>query len=210
MPFDPANPYSSINTETGLLEDIDELRDVARRLVLFIKVIANMGLLDFAFSKPALFDIAASIAMMESMTVETTQANFQRTLGLIMGASPTYVEEVIRKNNLSEEYPPMHPKATPVDVSQVKLDPNDPSVQDSKLLQNLVEYLGEVQGGTPVQPLSESSDSSSPRPTNEEVGDVEPVELPEGMENFLRDVLGTVEGENDDPDGDGNRGSEAS
>jgi hypothetical protein len=163
MPFDESEPTRSLDEETGLLMDIDEVREAAGRLVDLVKLLAKLPMFDLfitmSLPEGMRFDIAVMVASWQSMFIPTSQADSLRTTGVLLGVDPVAVEVLIRDNNLSETLPMSHPN-TP-DPFQAILDPNDPHVKASIVLSAI------------------AKDQAKPK---------EMVDLPESIQKFLDEL----------------------
>jgi hypothetical protein len=165
MSFNKENPLESLNVETGLLEDVDAIREIGIRSTHLAQVLLQMPMAHLLFDQGQLVDLAIALSSSESMLSYMSQANYHRRLGQLVGADPRETEELIAAYKLSEVLPLTHPQA--VKPEQEVLDPNHPLVKESRVLQQI---------------LAEQEDSKR----QESVTQDEPVYLPPGIENFLK------------------------
>jgi hypothetical protein len=152
---------NSYNEETGMLEDIEEVRRVGVSLAHFIERMLLHPVLQILLPASVLVDNATMAVAMESMLRPMSQAEFSRLLGGLLHLSEEEIEEQVRKYGLSEVYPMSHPLAAKVE--EPTLDPNDPFVKQSSV-------------------LSEIADAQAKQPAPPEPH----IELPTNMEDFLK------------------------
>jgi hypothetical protein len=157
--------YHSVNDKTGMLEDIEEIRDAGAKVADILQTIIKHPLFQVFTDFGLLFDTASFAVSAESMFRPMSQAEYYQKLGEAVGIDPLVVAREIAAGGLSDTLPPSHPEAPKMDAPQ--LDPNDPVVKSSAILS----YIA-----------------------NERGKDVKPEEkvelpLPEGLESFLRDLL---------------------
>ncbi|SRR5713101_110551 len=128
--------YKSLNLETGLLEDIDEVRQVGLVLSSLFKKILTNPVFSLIVSVGMRVDLATIVASSEVMLRPTSQAAYMRQLLMLTyGVLTTEMEEAIRAVGYSETLPTTHPDAPQPDVS---VDPNSPEVEGSQFLQKLL------------------------------------------------------------------------
>lgn len=156
--------FNSLNKETGLLEDIGEVRELAIGLAEFIIMMVNHQVLSIFIPEIARLDAIALAVTAESMLRQTSQAEYLRNFGRATGDGKEFVEDQIRLQNLSETLPMTHPDAP----HPAPLDINDPAV-----MQMIFAEIAR-QRGVKMPPVS---------PTPEEH-----VELPPNLENFLKSL----------------------
>lgn len=168
--------FRSINNETGLLEDIEEVRELGLGLVGLLKQILRHPVIRLLMSPGEFIDDVSFTVMCESLLTIMSQAEFVRRTAGAAGFDPLTVEREIRDSGLSETLPRSHPDAPKPALPP--LDPNDPLVKDSI-------YLSEIARHPEWLATSGSK--------------AEKVELSPEMEKFLLDLLRK---EKDEPEAD--------
>lgn len=159
--------FRSINPETGLLEDIDEVRAAGLIAVDFVKRLVMSPGLQMLLPMPLKVDIAGIVASVETLLTPMSQAEYMRQLALMVyGHISPQMAFAIRERGYSEVLPPTHPDAPKPDISDVALRSDDPLVRRSALLSALV-----AEDENKTQPLPEQH-----------------TELPPDVEKLLRDL----------------------
>jgi len=154
-----------------MVEDIDEVRMIALRLAEFGSMMLNSPIGLMLFDEASYLDITFHIATVISMLRPTTQAEFNRLCGMLLGKDPGSVEELIREHNLSETLPVTHPDVPVPEIEQ--LDPHDPVVQKSRVLSEIMRRQQEQVDVREQQPRVD-----------------QPVELSASLDAFLKSMEG--------------------
>jgi hypothetical protein len=162
-------PTSSLNKETGLLEDIDQVRGVAVHLGTIVRKLLSMPWNTLLMPQGVMIDLAVVTSSMQSMVQFTTYADSLRDLGQMLGMSEMEIEASVHAVGASEVLPSTHPSLPELPPPSVDgFDLSNPLVQDSVVLQQL---------------LSKGEPPPSNKP-DDLVAD-EPVQLPEELQKFL-------------------------
>jgi hypothetical protein len=171
MPFDPNNPTSSLDLETGLLTDIDEVRAMADRLAVILQsIIADpLVVLELMLSPGLKIDIVMAVATGRSMLSVTSQAAFIRNMGQMLGNNPVDMEMAIKNIGVSETLPSTHPDAPQLSLPTAPLRYDQSTIRGSYILSKMDKAKHE-----------EAAKSEEPLTV-----------LPDTLEQFLRDSLGS-------------------
>ncbi len=121
---DNEQSFHSVDRVTGMLQDIEEVREVGLGLATILK-----DMLSHPFMR---------IIMPPGLLQTRSQASFVRETSRLLGENPLKVEYEISKAGLSEELPSTHPDAPRPNLPP--LDPNDPSVQSSWFLTQIAQH----------------------------------------------------------------------
>ena len=135
---DNEQSFHSINRVTGMLQDIEEVREVGLGLATILKDMLSHPFMRIIMPPGLLLDSASYAVMCEGLLQTRSQASFVRETSRLLGENPLKVEYEISKAGLSEELPSTHPDA-PHPVLP-PLDPNDPSVQSSWFLSQIARH----------------------------------------------------------------------
>ena len=130
--------FNSLNRDTGLIEDINEVRELGIGLANFIIMMVNHPLLQFFIPEGAKLDAIALAVSSKSMMMPMSQADYMRALGNAAGERKEFIEFQIRAQHLSEVLPTTHPDAPKTNLPP--LDPNDPVVRESIILSELAKH----------------------------------------------------------------------
>ncbi len=178
MTFNPNDPLASMNTETGMLQDIDAIRAVGLQAVRYAQISISLPAMALYLDLGSIFDIIVALVDAEAMLTPMSQADYFRRRGELMGIDPRETDALIKEYRLSETFPITHPQATRYELPA--LDPNDPLVRDSRFLSELARLRQNVESEKPVE-----------KPVEEHIT------LPQGMEAFLKQL-----GEGYSPEGE--------
>lgn len=168
MPYNESNPLESLDAETGMLTDIDAIRELGLRIARLAKSLLVLPTTAMLFDRGTVLDMAVAIVNTESLLHVMSQAGYYRRLGELLGADPWQVEGSIHLLGLSEVLPWTHPDA-PVPTQETQINPNDPRVRQSVVLQQIVQAQAEQ-----VQ--------AEPKPQEP------PIELPPSIDEFLKSL----------------------
>jgi len=146
--------------ETGMLEDPEEIRQVAMLVVSSFKKVLSHPIISALLPVGVKLDMAALLVSVESMLHTMSQAAYLRQLALVSyGYIWPAFEEELRGMGYSETLPTTHPDAPhPVPPP---MDPNSQEVRTSSVLQQIMKEQEEK----PAEPR---------------------VDLPQGLEDFLK------------------------
>ncbi len=146
--------YKSLNKETGLLEDIDEVRHLATDMGEFLLVLLSHPILKLVLSPGELAELLVLTALKVGQVKFTTQADQMRTVGRLSGISAAAIESVVREFNLSEEFPGSDERSAQITYDMLpQLDPQDPIVKSSPVLQSALQE--QTKAKTPLDPSIE-------------------------------------------------------
>jgi hypothetical protein len=177
--------FQSLNPETGLLDDPEEVVMLALDLLIFIRQLLDSDLLRRQMPQGFFLDAAAILVSAESMLIPTSQANYLRQLAIIAyGFIPASVEYSIRSMGYSETLPKTHPDAPHPPLTDVSLV-NPAIVEESYFLKKAIEDIKAEQAmkGAPIGEAPQHSDENLPEPPPE------PVVLPESVQSVLDSIL---------------------
>ena len=170
MPSDNEKPLRSLNPETGMLEDIDEVRQAGLDLADLILFLVQHPLVRMLLPPGMIFDVVAVAANHRAYFTKTSQAQLMRSIGAAFRANPLETELQIRLHGLSEELPITHPDAA-------KMPPLPPMSQDNPLVQGSV-FLPDMLRQQEERQKQEQEQQKPP----------EHVELPADLEEFLKSL----------------------
>lgn len=157
--------FVSLNRETGMLEDPDEIRRAALTALITIKKLLSNPLMALVIPIGVRLDVASLLVMVESFLRPTSQAAYLRQLALLSyGYIDARFDEQIREMGYSETLPTTHPDAPhPIPPP---MDPNSPEVKGSLVLQDILRR--------------EQSRTAQPQEPK--------VDLPKDLEEFLKSL----------------------
>lgn len=163
--------YKSLNEETGMIEDINEVRDLSLRIIKSYRHILSSPIVQLATPYSMQIDLVTMLASAESMIRHMSQADYLRIVGTGLGATPSATEEYIKLLGASETLALTHPDAPRPDIDEeMAIDPNDPLFKGSYVVEQIAEMHEDRKKQEPTQPK-----------VNEP-----PVELPGSIEEFLK------------------------
>jgi len=164
--------FASLNKETGMLGDPEEIRHVALLVISSFKRVLSNPFISMILPIGVKLDLAALIVNVESLLHTMSQAAYLRQLALVSyGYIGPAFEEELQKMGYSEVLPTTHPNAPhPVPPP---MDPNSREVRDSMILQEILKREYE----------------QSPGPTQPPDRDVPRTELPPGLDEFLKGLI---------------------
>lgn len=129
--------FNSLNEQTGLLEDIKEVREQGLFLAdLIFSIMAHPAVKMF-FPRGARLDMLTFASQTASFLTPTSQADMLRLLGMAAGIDPLEIEFKIMHYGLSEMLPATHPDAPNPPTEPI--DTNDPLVRGSYILGKMAE-----------------------------------------------------------------------
>jgi hypothetical protein len=176
--------FTSLNPETGLLEDPEEVVQLALDLLIFIRQLLSSDLLRMLLPQGFFLAAAAILVNAESMLIPTSQANYLRQLALdAYGYIPVEVEYQISARGYSEVLPKTHPNAPRPPLPDVSMvDPE--IVHQSYFVRKAIEGIRSEQAMkyAPIGEAPQHLDENRPVLP-------EKVELPEGLQSFLDGLL---------------------
>ncbi len=129
--------FRSYDDQTGMLQDIDEVREAGVRLAWIIKRMLTHPVLSMLIPRGLVIDTATYVLSIESMLRHMPQAEYYRLLASTIGIPSGEIEVEIKKYGISEVYPMSHPNATILNLPP--LDPNDPFIKQSAVLSAIAE-----------------------------------------------------------------------
>ena len=135
--FDPNRPDSSIDPYTGLLQDIDEVRAAALRVIDFAKILLSIPMVSMIIDEGMLIDLAFHLVIVESQMRVVSVADFNRKVGALLGNDPSEVNQLIREYDLSETLPTTHPDLKLPEYDYGTIDQNDPRIKSSRVLSSM-------------------------------------------------------------------------
>ena len=159
---DKDKEFKSLNKETGMLEDIDEVRKVGVMLAGILQTVLLSPFVRLTMPPGMYLDTVTTAILGESLLRTISEADAVRLLSGLLGSGPLEAEAQIRRFGLSEKLPPTHPNSITNQTQFPPLDPNDQLVKDSEMLQRVIELSKEKHD--------------------------ERVELPASVENFLKEL----------------------
>lgn len=110
-PGNHREPFDSLNKETGMLDGIEEVRELALTLSeLAMRMLMSPAVLSL-FSVPMLSDLRVFLILCDALLEPTTQYALFRRLGLLSGLQGVQIEQLADEFHLSHEYPTTHPIA---------------------------------------------------------------------------------------------------
>lgn len=197
--------YKSLNKETGLIEDIDEVREAGIRMSEIIYAMMAEPLMALIMPPDIAFLLAAAAVTNESHMRPMSQAELVRKLASLSGGplAPMVAEMQIQRNHLSETLPYTHPDAPqpqdfdlrggqsnrptmpPVVLDEMSRMSPFPQAPRSPFAEPMPSYQRFEELGIPPQELGAVGESGT--------------ELSEGIEAFLR-ALGEPKEETDGGD----------
>lgn len=180
MSKDKEEEFKSFNPRTGMLDDIDEVRQVGLNLAGFLKDMIADPMFAMFFSPGLRFDLVTMAVTSEALLQPTSHAQYIREMANTWGVPRLYTEAMIHRSGISETLPASHPDAPKANFPP--LTPDNPLLKDSKFLQDMVK----------------EQKSSTGKETSPE----EKVVLTPAMEEFLR----TLQGKSKDPREEGDHG----
>ena len=143
--------YKSLNKETGLLEDIDEVRHLATDMGEFLLMLLSHPILELVLSPGELAEMLVLTVLKVGQVKFTTQADQTRKVGRLYGTSAADIESVVRDFNLSEEFPGSDERSAQITSDMLpQLDPQDPMVKSSPVLQSALQ--AQIKARTPLDP----------------------------------------------------------
>lgn len=163
---DKDKEFKSLNKETGMLEDIDEVRRVGVILVNILHRLLLSPSIRLTMSPGMFLDMVTTVIFSESLFHTLSEADAMRLASGLLGLGPLEMEEQIRELGLSEKLPPTHPDAASHKMPLDPLDPDNPLVRDSEVLRRSLERRKE-----------KDSEKKAER-----------VELPPTLEAFLKEL----------------------
>jgi hypothetical protein len=168
---DNNDQFQSLNEETGLLEDKEEIRLAAAQVADILQTILKNPMIQLFTGFGLLLDTASFAVSMESMFRPMSQAEYYERLGDAMGIDPVTMRLEIAAKGLSRTLPITHPQAPTMNLPP--LDPNNPLVRSSSVLSAIAK--------------EERKPKESTR--QEQTKPEERVDLPDNLEGFLRDLM---------------------
>ena len=162
---DKDEKFRSRNDETGMLEDIDEVRRVGVTLAGILQSILLSPILQLSMPPGLFLDVVTMVIQAETMLHTVSEADTLRLLSGLLGKGPLEVEAQIRLLGLSEKLPVTHPDAATHKVKTEPIAPNSPIVRDSEVLRGVYELQ------------RREREKEEPR-----------VELPPTLEAFLKEI----------------------
>lgn len=172
MPYNEYEPLESVDAETGMLTDIDAIRELGLRIAQLAKSLVALPTTLMIFGQGGVLDMATAIISSEALLHVVSQADYYRKLGELLGDDPRHVEGMIRTLGLSETLPWTHPDAPVLPPElEPQIDLNDPRVQSSYVLTR----IGIEQMARASRQLEQTDQPPEP-----------PVELPASIDAFLK------------------------
>lgn len=173
--------YPSMNRETGVIENIDDLRAAAQAYLELIYIVLRLPLIGIFLPDSIMFDLAAAAVSLESMTHQMSQAGMLRKTASFIGRE-TAAEEQIANYGLSETLPNSHPDAPDVEEierrRQLEAMATNPYAQTSYFADAMGEWAKSGGGmDVPIPSHEQAQEPTQPPPP-----------LPEGIESFLRNL----------------------
>src|SRR5258707_5770863 len=103
--------FHSIDRVTGMLQDIEEVREVGLGLAVILKDMLSHPFMRIIMPPGLLLDSASYAVMCEGLLQTRSQASFVRETSRLLGENSLKVEYEISKAGLSEELPSTNPDA---------------------------------------------------------------------------------------------------
>lgn len=131
----------SFNLETGMVEDIEEVRILAVNIIDGFLRTLLLPIVQATTDPGTLFDLAFSLILVRSSMKFTSQAQLYREMAGLFGQTPAQTEEEIRRYNMSEEFAYTSSNATPVNIDHQAIADslrNGRLFQSSTLIQQVV------------------------------------------------------------------------
>jgi hypothetical protein len=163
--------YHSMNRETGMLEDIEEVRELVVTMTEALELVLSHPLVSLSIPYGMKLDLISMLTGARSLVRFTTQANLLREIAKATGQYDQEIEDTIRDLHLSETVPATHPEASDERPNLPPLDPEDPEVKSSRVLSHIAKERQD-QDRKPVE---------TPTP--------EPVELSTPVEEYLKNLF---------------------
>src|SRR6266702_1025679 len=140
--------FASLNKETGMLGDPEEIRHVALLVISSFKRVLSNPFISMILPIGVKLDLAALIVNVESLLHTMSQAAYLRQLALVSyGYIGPVFDEELQKMGYSETLPTTHPSA-PHPVPPL-MNPASPEVREGMRLEEILKREYESAGTPP-------------------------------------------------------------
>lgn len=137
--------FHSYDPETGVLQDIEEIRTLGLALVELLSGMLANPVVQMSLPMSLLGRCAGACASSISALRQTSQAEHYRIIARIIGLSEKDARDATREFGLSETYPNQHKKATPPDAALEHFMDSE-GVDPVSLPPSIEEFLKSLEG----------------------------------------------------------------